>query len=517
MAEIVIIDDDELFSEMLSMVMDMHGHHSRFARTLAGGKALLQSAGCDVVFLDMRLPDGNGIELLPWLRSMPAAPDVILLTALGDPESAEKAIIEGAWDYLEKPSSLEQMAATLERILQGRQRRARSRDIDVTGLVGASPRFQACLDVVAEAAATDTNVLITGETGTGKELFARALHRNSRRVDGPFVTVDCAALSPSLMESELFGFRRGSFTGAVGSRTGLVGQADGGTLFLDEVGELPLAQQKAFLRVLQEHRYRPVGSDEELTSDFRLLAATNRNLEDMCREGLFREDLLFRIQAVTVRLPALRERLDDLPALVNFHVYRMCQVNGYPEKTVSGEVLRALSAYAWPGNVRELVNVVERIVHNARDEAELLPEHLPLAFRAFAAKSRIHGAGAQGAFGGAFSGSVATAQFGPAQSGPPHAEGMSQAVGALPGQHAAWPGTGLAVGDAGGPIYEDGTWRAYRKRVLDEAEYAYLSGLLRRSRGNVREAAAIAGLSMPRLYALLRKHQLVKQWGTGIY
>ncbi len=513
MAEIVIIDDDELFTEMLTMVMDLHGHESRVAHTLNTGRALLETDPADVVFLDMRLPDGNGLDLLPWLCSRPNAADVIMITALGDPESAEKAIINGAWDYLEKPSSMEQMAATLERILQGRRRRERVNELDTAGLVGKSPQFLACLDQLAEAASTEANVLITGETGTGKELFARAIHRNSRRTAKPFVTVDCASLSPALLESELFGFRRGSFTGAVGSRIGLIGQSDGGTLFLDEVGELPLSQQKAFLRVLQERKYRPVGSDEEVASDFRLVGATNRNLEELSKSGVFREDLLFRIQAMTIVLPPLRERVGDLRELLDFHMRRICARDKYPEKAISPEVYQAFGTYSWPGNMRELVNVLERIVHSARDETQLLPEHLPRSFRAFVAKSRI---GGQTETAASFTLPAAQPEpkNSPAPVGPPD-ERLPTVVEALPflpkiEQPAAVPAV------RGAPVPRGGTWREYRKNVLDEAERAYLNWLLRSSQGDIRRAADIARLSLPRIYALLRKHRMVRQWSDAV-
>ncbi len=513
MAKIVIIDDDELFTEMLTMVMDLHGHESRVAHTLAAGKALLEAEPGDVVFLDMRLPDGNGLDLLPWLCSRPNAADVIMITALGDPESAEKAIINGAWDYLEKPSSMEQMAATLERILQGRRRRERVNELDTAGLVGKSPQFLACLDQVAEAAPTEASVLITGETGTGKELFARAIHRNSRRAAKPFITVDCASLSPALLESELFGFRRGSFTGAVASRIGLIGQADGGTLFLDEVGELPLSQQKAFLRVLQERKYRPVGSDEEVESDFRLVAATNRNLEELSKSGVFREDLLFRIQAMVLVLPPLRERAGDLRELLDFHMRRICSRDKYPEKIISSEVYQAFATYFWPGNMRELVNVLERIVHSARDEKQLLPEHLPRSFRAFVAKSRI-------------SGQTEMAVSSALPATPPdfknnHAIGLEpkKTLPALVGASDLQPKTAqpVIVPVAGGAhASQGGSWREYRQNVLNEAERAYLNWLLRSSQGDIRQAAGIARLSLPRLYALLRKHRMVKQWSSGL-
>jgi two-component system NtrC family response regulator len=257
MATILIIDDDHLMSETMTRMVRRLGHETLSGATLAEGLALAASHECDVVFLDVRLPDGNGLDALPRIDALPCHPEVIIMTGFGDPNGAELAIKSGAWDYIEKSSSVKEITLSLERALQYRQQKnAVTQNRTVAALkrsqiIGNSPKLNACLDLVAQAAGSDVNVFITGETGTGKELFARAVHENSQRARGNFVVVDCTALPETLVESLLFGHEKGSFTGAEKSRDGLVRQAHCGTLFLDEVGELPLPLQKAFLRVLQ--------------------------------------------------------------------------------------------------------------------------------------------------------------------------------------------------------------------------------------------------------------------------
>jgi two-component system NtrC family response regulator len=368
MARVLIIDDDDLFCEMVAAALELSGHEVRSAGTAADGQALCRSAGFDVIFLDIRLPDGNGLELIPAFGACPSEPEIIIITAAGDPHGAEMAIGSGAWDYLSKPSPLDELQLTLTRALRYRKRKAAfiRPAADRQGIVGSSPRMQACIDLMAEFAPSDTPVLVTGETGTGKELFARALHRNSRRTAGPFVAVDCASIPKNLIESELFGHEKGAFTGAVAERDGVFAQAHGGTLFLDEVGELPLSQQKAFLRVLQERTFRRVGGKKELYSDFRLVAATNKDLPALAERGEFRADLLFRLQAVLLHLPPLRDRGRDIYELALYHVEKLCLRYKLGHKELTREAAAFLEDYPWPGNVRELVHVVEQAVVAAR-------------------------------------------------------------------------------------------------------------------------------------------------------
>ena len=283
MAEILVIDDDELLCYMMTAQIRSMGHKVVYAFTLADGLMQIRSKSFDVIFLDVMLPDGNGLFALTVIKEIPDAPEVIIITSEGDPNGVEIALKGGAWDYIEKPPSLKNLTLPLNRALQYRNEKQRAKSsrspINVQGIVGASPQLQAAIELLTQAANSDANVLITGETGTGKELFARAIHENSRRKESNLVVVDCASLPETLVESLLFGHEKGAYTGADRAGEGLVSQAHKGTLFLDEVGELPPQMQKAFIRVLQERRFRPLGGKKEISSDFRLVAATNRDLD----------------------------------------------------------------------------------------------------------------------------------------------------------------------------------------------------------------------------------------------
>ncbi len=455
MARILIIDDDELVGEMLSLTVEDMGHETSCATTLKGGFDEAAAGDFDVVFLDIRMPDGNGLDLLPKFRELPSHPEVIIITGLGDPDGAELAIKNGAWDYIEKSSSTKEMALPLARALQYREEKQARKPLaalKLNGIVGSSPRMKLCLDHLAQGAMSEANILLTGPTGTGKEVFARAIHENSLRRERNFVVVDCTALPETLVESVLFGHEKGAFTGADRAQDGLIKQSHGGTLFLDEIGELPLIIQKSFLRVLQEHRFRPVGGKHEMESDFRLVAATNRDLDDMVRQGTFRSDLLFRLRTLTIELPPLSERKEDIKELAMYHMARVCERYQIGTKGFAPEFFDALMAYEWPGNVRELVNAVERAITAGYQEPTLFPKHLPLEIRVKVARSSVK------------------------------KEGTPPSDDAAPL----------------GPLSE------YRR----VAERRYLEELVGRTRGNIRDACRISGLSRSRLYALLKEHNL---------
>jgi two-component system NtrC family response regulator len=466
MAKVLIIDDDDLMCATLAKLVQRSGHDAVCATTLQAGRKQAGGHLFDVIFLDVHLPDGNGLDLLTWLEAQSSAPEVIIITGYGEPNGAELAIKSGAWDYIEKSSSTKQISLALERALQYRlEKKAAGRQQQVAALkrqniVGDSPRLQSCLDLVAQAASSDVNVFITGETGTGKELFARALHENSRRAGGHFVVVDCTALPETLVESMLFGHEKGSFTGADRARDGLVRQAHCGTLFLDEVGELPLGLQKAFLRVLQEHRCRPLGSSREVESDFRLVAATNRNLEAMVRAGQFREDLLFRLRSYIIELPPLRERPEDLQPLVRHYANRFCDRYGLPHKGFSPDFFETLQSYTWPGNVRELVHVMEQTLAMARLETTLFAQHLPTGLRIQVTRAAV------------------------ARDHCKSAVSLADPMTDLPKLH------------------------DYRDAVCNEAEKNYLRDLLAVTGDNIAGACQLSGLSQSRLYALLKKHEV---------
>jgi two-component system NtrC family response regulator len=463
MARILIIDDDQMMCKSLSLVANRKGHEASCAYTLGDGLNKAAAEPFDVVFLDVRMPDGNGLDILPQLEKLPSAPEIIIMTGYGDPRGAELAIKSGAWDYLEKGASVKDITLSLLRAIQYRKQKlagsAASKVVSLKreGIVGNCARMEECLDLVAQASASDASVLITGETGTGKELFARAVHQNSNRSRKNYVIVDCAALPENLIESILFGHEKGVFTGADHAREGLVLQADGGTLFLDEIGEMPLPLQKAFLRVIQEHRFRPLGSSRELDSNFRLIAATNRNLEEMVKKNNFRADLLFRLHSFEIVLPTLRELQEDIKSLAHYHTDRICEHYGIPSKGFSPEFLKTLSCYNWPGNVRELINTLERTIAAARNESILFPKHLPIQLRIAVTQTSMK-----------------------KELRPPQSENQNDSR-SLP------------------------TLNEYRDSLYSNAEKQYLHDLMAITGNNISEACRLSGLSLSRLYALLKK------------
>jgi two-component system NtrC family response regulator len=455
MARVLIVDDDELIGEMLSVMVEDMGHSASSATTLKAGFEKASSDNFDVIFLDIRMPDGNGLDLLPKIRELPLHPEVIIITGRGDPDGAELAIKNGAWDYIQKSSSTKEMLLPFVRALQYREEKNTRKPptaLKLNGVIGKSPSMNVCLDLLAQAAHSDVNVLLAGETGTGKEVFARAIHENSMRGGNNFVVVDCTALPETLVESVLFGHEKGAFTGADKAQVGLVKQADAGTLFLDEIGELPLAVQKAFLRVLQEHRFRPVGAKQEIESDFRLIAATNRSLEKMVQDRTFRSDLLFRVRTLPIELPPLSARKEDIKELAMYHMARVCERYQIGTKGFSPEVFDALMAYEWPGNVRELVNAIERAISDAYHEPTLFPKHLPLDLRVKVARSSVK------------------------KEAIPTAEGVVPLGSLAECRHAA--------------------------------EGRYLRDLVFQTKGKIKDACRISGLSRSRLYVLLKTHNL---------
>jgi two-component system NtrC family response regulator len=384
MAKVLIIDDDELIRSTLGRCFSGMGHEAVPAASLREGLDRA-AGGVDVIYLDLDLPDGDGQEAVNELAAMPGRPEIIVLTGLRDNFGAQGTLADGAWDYIQKPATPASIRSSLESALSYRAERLARREpapsFDACGIIGSSPPVQRALQLLAKAAESEANVLILGDTGVGKELAAHAIHANSPRRTKPFVVVDCSNLTESLLESVLYGHAKGSFTGAHSDHKGLVAEADGGTLFLDEVGELPASLQKSFLRVLQEHRYRPVGSTREQESDFRLVAATNRDLDAMTKAGTFRSDLLFRLRTVEIALPALSERDGDVVQLAVHFARAACERYALPAKTLSRQLEKMLEAYIWPGNVRELGNVMEAAVIEAGQDPVIHPKHLPSHIR----------------------------------------------------------------------------------------------------------------------------------------
>ncbi len=385
MANILIVDDDTMLTEMLTIHLERAGHRAEIADTLKLGMEQARNGFFELIFLDVQLPDGNGLDALPQFFKVTSNPEIIIMTGSGDPDGAKKAIQFGAWSYLEKPHVLRDLLLPLTRALQYREEKKKSGIVPIAlkrdSIIGKSPGLLNCLDQLAKAAASEASVLVTGETGTGKEVFARAIHDNSTRAGEAFVVVDCASLPETLIESTLFGHIKGAFTGADRAAGGLIKMAHGGTLFLDEIGELPERIQKTFLRVLQEHRFRPIGATQEEYSNFRVIAATNRDLDQYAAHGLFRSDLLYRLRSLSLHLPPLRERKEDIRPLTRYFLTRLCDRAKTDTKGIADEFFDYLLSYNWPGNIRELQQTLEQVFANAIHHPTFYPYHLPESIR----------------------------------------------------------------------------------------------------------------------------------------
>lgn len=460
--QILAVDDDPSFCYALGRIVGRLGHQMDQAATFAQAREAAEKGTFDLILLDVGLPDGSGLDLLPAFKALDPCPEVVIITGAGDARGAELAILNGAWDYIEKSASAKDISLTISRALAYQEEREKARATESLtrlrreAVIGNSPGMKKALDEVARAAGCEANVLITGETGTGKELFARAIHANSSRAGQELVIVDCAALPENLAENLLFGHKKGVYTGADASAQGLIQMADQGSLFLDEIGELSLGLQKTLLRVIQEKRFRPLGSGREITSDFRLICATNRDLDEMVEDGRFRKDLLFRIQALHLELPPLRERGADIRELARVYLDRNCLRQHLDVKGVSSDFFDCIQAYDWPGNVRELAHAMEHVVIASLNEPTVFATHLPKALRVRVVTS------------------------------------------------------GLAAKDASDedPHYGTGPMPSlaeYREMVMNNFEEKYLTDLMARC-ASIQSACDTSGLSRSRLYALLKKY-----------
>ena len=381
---ILFADDETSIQELMRIELPRLGHEATVCPDGRTALAALDRTSYDCVIVDLDMPGVGGLDVIARVRETSADTETVIITGKSSLESAVTAVRQGVFDYLTKPCKLAEIQAVLERVRKKRELTSRLRALERrvrraegTGqLVGASPSLERVRRLVARVAASDSNVLIRGETGTGKELVARAIHEGSPRAAGPLVAVNCGALPEHLVESELFGHRKGAFTGADEHRAGLFEVADGGTLFLDEIGELPKQLQSRLLRALESGEIRRVGDNQPITVDVRVVCATHRSLEEMVGAGEFREDLLFRINTFEIAIPPLRERIEDLPALVRHFVHK-ARPQTPPDAAVAvPEVFEALAHHRWPGNIRELANVIEHALVLC-DELPLLFEHLP--------------------------------------------------------------------------------------------------------------------------------------------
>jgi two-component system, NtrC family, response regulator AtoC len=364
---LLVVDDEQSIRKLCMTIGSSLGYSCAEAESAELALARVEQEAPDLILTDLKLPTQSGVELLRQAKALFPRTEIAIMTGHGSIESAVDAMKLGAYDYIEKPFRVEKMRLLLQRMAEKvrlvsenefLRERVNTED-NLDGIVGASANIQDVLRMISRLKDTRTPVLIAGESGTGKELVARAIHFRGAMAQTPFIAVDCGSLVPTLMESELFGYEKGAFTGAVKSKAGLFQAANGGTIFLDEIGELPLEMQAKLLRVLQEREVRPVGSNTSVNVDVRVIAATNRDLEAAYREGTFRKDLYFRLNVVTVHLPALRERRSDIPMLVHHFLNRYAPGANLQ---VTPAAMKSLLQYEWPGNVRELENCVARAV-----------------------------------------------------------------------------------------------------------------------------------------------------------
>lgn len=385
---LLLVDDDDAYRQVMAGELERLGFDVTAAASGEEAMGAAAPAPPDLVLLDLRLPGSDGLSVLKAMRALPHPPEVLIMTGHGSIDSAIECVRLGAFDYLLKPCPLDELQLRLGRAIESRRLRLRTSLLERgltppdlgSSFIGDSPPFRSLLHLIDVVSPSDSTVLITGETGAGKERVAKLIHARSARRSRPFVVVECAALQESLLQSELFGHERGSFTGAERAKPGLFEVAHGGTIFLDEIGEISPATQTKLLRVLDTSTFRHVGGTAEIRVDVRVLAATNRDLEAMVRQGLFREDLFYRLSTITLRVPPLRERGADIELLAHHFVAVMNERFGRPRR-FSPEALQLLRRHSWPGNVRELLHAVEAAVIVC-EGAEILPEHLPAALRA---------------------------------------------------------------------------------------------------------------------------------------
>ncbi|OYZ17795.1 MAG: Fis family transcriptional regulator [Bdellovibrio sp. 28-41-41] len=383
-AKILVVDDEESIREFLEIMLRKEGYEITLAEDGQKAKELLQKKSFDMIISDLQMPNMTGIELLKYVRQ--DFPEVLfmMITAFGTTETAVEAMKMGAYDYLTKPFKIDEVRINISNALRSKNlefenkslKKELGKEYSFQNIIGNSPAMHYVFDLIKRVSQAPTNILVTGESGTGKEVIAKAIHYNGPLKDRSFVTINCGAIPENLMESEMFGHKKGSFTGAIADKLGLFEVADGGTLFLDEVGELPLSIQVKLLRSLQERVIRRVGATDDIKVDVRIIAATNRHLEDMVQKGTFRQDLYYRLNVIHIKTPSLRERKEDIPILAHHFLKKYNDKLHKNISSISTEAMENLKKYDYPGNVRELENMIERTVA-LEGGATVLPESLP--------------------------------------------------------------------------------------------------------------------------------------------
>ena len=397
MTDILIVDDEKSMRDFLSIMLTKEGYKIQTAEDGESGIEILKEKKFDLVITDVKMPRGSGFELLQYVRENNPEFEtaIIMMTAFDSTEDAVKAMKLGAYDYITKPFKNEHIKLTVKKVLEEKKikseiflyRNVEERRLRFENLIGETDKIKEILQLITQIANSKSTILITGESGTGKELVARAIHNASNRNSSPFMVVHCGALPPELLESELFGHEKGAFTGAVAGKQGLMEIANGGTFFLDEIGDAPLSVQVKLLRVLQDQRFKRVGGIKEIQVDIRLIAATNKNLENEVKSNRFREDLYYRLHVIPIRIPSLRERKDDIPLLVNHFTQKYKY--GPVTKKFDHKILKLLMEYDWPGNVRELENVIERTIVLSKEDL-ITDINLPIDFKKTVDKPTFH-------------------------------------------------------------------------------------------------------------------------------
>jgi DNA-binding NtrC family response regulator len=459
---VLIVDDEELLVKSCGQILSSEGYT---VYTEGRGRTALDAVRRhrpEIVLTDLNLPDTDGMSLLKEIKKLAPETLVVMITGFATVDSSVEAIRAGAYDYIPKPFTATQLRILIGRAAQqvklvrdnANLRDQLKKHYSFENIIGTSDAIHKVFGVVSRVAPTDANVFISGESGTGKELIARAIHANSRRAGRPFMAINCAALPDHLLESELFGHEKGAFTGADQQRRGLLEVASGGSFFMDEISEMSMELQAKLLRVIQERRIRRVGGEVEIPIDVRWVSATNRDPEAAVREGALRQDLLYRLNVVPVKLPPLRQRREDIPALANHFLRRYAQEYERNDLRFSAEAIRALSEYDWPGNVRELQNVVERIVSMCLPGQEILAEDIP--------------------------------------------EELSQRRAAAPGGN----------GKGSMPINSDLPFHDAKNDAIMGFEKEYLRDLLKRHNGNISQAARTAGIDRKTIHRMLAKYNL---------
>lgn len=381
---ILVVDDEESIREFLEIMLKKEGYEISLAEDGAKAKDALSKKSFDMIISDLQMPNMNGIELLKHVKD--TTPDTVfmMITAFGTTETAVEAMKMGAYDYITKPFKIDEVRLNISNALRSKNLEVENRSLkkelvkeySFQNIIGNSPAMHQIYDLIKRVSQAPTNILVTGESGTGKEVVAKAIHYNGPLKDRPFVTINCGAIPENLMESEMFGHKKGSFTGAVTDKAGLFEVADGGTLFLDEVGELPITIQVKLLRAIQERVIRRVGATDDMKIEVRIIAATNRNLEEMVQKGTFRQDLFYRLNVINIKTPPLRDRKEDIPILAQHFLKKYNEKLSKNINGISVEAMEILNKYDYPGNVRELENMIERTVA-LEGGSTILPESLP--------------------------------------------------------------------------------------------------------------------------------------------